>query len=83
MINEEIIRSTPTKVTNGYRVVIVIDNVNDEMSISDYRSFSSALFHGGFDFSKSNGTICRIYRIQKNVVTTLKHSYVQLYGNIY
>lgn len=83
MINEEIIRTTPAKVTNGYRVVIINANANDDMAISDYRSLSSAFFYAGFDFSRLNGTICKIYRIQKNVVTTLKHSYVQLYGNVY
>ena len=82
MVNEEVIRNTPVKVSNGYRVVI-IDEGGEVVSISDYRYLSSALFHGGFDFSKSEFPICRIYFIQKNVVTSLKHSYVQLYGNVY
>lgn len=81
MINEELIRNTPTKVTNGYRVVII--NELDEMTMLDYRTLTSAYFHGGFDFSKNNGTICRIYRIEDCAVTYLKHSYVQVYGTVY
>ena len=82
MINEELIKSTPTKVTNGYRVALVSSDC-DDIIITDYRSLSSALFHAGFDMSQTNRTFCKIYYIRKNVVTTLKHSYLQCYGKVY
>ena len=82
MVNEELIRNTPTKVSNGYRVAF-IDEGGEVIEISDYRSLSSALFHAGFDFSKSGLPVCRVYIIRKNAVTYVKYCFVQCYGKVY